>query len=92
MKGSAIKWLEILIAIFVISLFYLLFSQVIYQYVRPSVVAGLSAPGINNTSAATTLAIIDTVWQYWPLILIFGMILVGVVYSLRRDPDEYQVM
>jgi hypothetical protein len=88
MKGSAICWLEILVAIFVISLMYLLFTQVIYVYIKPSVMTGINTSGANITNALQTFAIIDMVWQYFPLILIFGMLIVGVVYSMRREPDE----
>lgn len=89
-KGSAVAWFNILIGIFVIGLAYLIFSQVIYEYIRPTVVSGLES--LNTTAkdrALDTINLLDIVWSYWPLILIFGLLLYGIIQAQRREPDEY---
>ena len=84
-------WLNILVGIFVISLFYMIFSQVLYVHIQPLILPqlqNLSAP-VNSTQVRATLDLIEFVWQYWPLILIFGLIIYGIVASQKREPDYY---
>jgi len=91
MKGTAIIWLNILAGIFFVALVYIIWSQVIYVYIKPIVVPAIENMNgtYNTTSALNTIALIDIVWQYWPLILIFGLILYGFVAAQRREPDQY---
>ena len=51
-------------------------------------------PSIQNASSNVTLALnaietVRTVWYYWPLILIFGLLAYGFVAAQRREPDEF---
>jgi hypothetical protein len=89
---AAFTWLEILSAIFVISLFYILWSYVLYGNVKAMIMPKINALDcsgtLNCTQMLNTINVIDMVWQYWPLILIFGLIVYGFVSSMRRDPNE----
>lgn len=38
---------------------------------------------------SNVISIADAVWSYFPLILLFGVILWAVVQSMRREPHEY---
>lgn len=86
-KGIITVWMEILIGLFVIALVYLVFSEVIYVYLRPTVITALGN-ATNTTQALNTISIIDMAWQYWPLILIGGLFLFGIVAAQRREPNE----
>lgn len=89
-KGSAMVWAMVLIGLFVISLMWILFSQVIYGYVQPDVYTALTVGNTTDTTGAVaTMNIIEMVWYTWPLILIFGLLFVGIVHSQRREPDQY---
>ena len=91
-KGVMIVWLEILVAIFVIGLFYVLFSYVIYGQLKPLIIPQLNALNsttLNTTGMQQTINMIDMVWTWWPLILICGLIVYGFVASQKREPDQY---
>lgn len=89
-KGSAVAWAMILAGIFVITLFYLLFSQVIYGYIQPNVHKALTITNTTDTTQAVqAMAILEMVWKWWPIILVLGLIMVGFVLSQKKEPDEY---
>lgn len=90
MKGSAMVWAMVLIGIFVVSLMWILFSDVIYVHVQPDVYTAITTQNTTDTTeAVNTMNIIEMVWYTWPLILIFGLLFVGIVHSQRREPDQY---
>ena len=90
MKGSAVVWAMILIGIFSVTLLYIIFSQVIYVNIQPNVHAALTSTNTTDTTQAVqSMAILEMVWKWWPLILVFGLIFAGIVSSQRREPDEY---
>jgi hypothetical protein len=86
--GVAIIWVEILLAIGVVSMVYIIFSYIIYSTNGIANLVNTSSEVINNTRAQSTLNIINIVWQYWPLIFIVGLIMYGFVASQRREPDQ----
>jgi hypothetical protein len=91
-KGQAFVWLEILAAIFVVGLFYVVWSWVLYGQVKALImpqINTLNSSTLNTTGMQSTINIIDIVWQYWPLIIIFGLILYGIVAAQKREPHEY---
>ena len=68
----------------------LLFSNVIFTYVYPPAYNALTVTNTTDTTQAVeTLHIIEVVWKWWPLILIFGLIAAGFVASQKKEPDEY---
>jgi hypothetical protein len=89
MKGVIYVWLSILITIFVLMFCYLVFTDVLYNNVRPIVNTGVGNITTNYTPGAhDTLILLDVVWAYWPLILIFGLLIFGFIAAQRREPNE----
>jgi len=92
-KGVVMVWLMILAGIFLIGMFYLIFTNVLYVHVspvlRPEINALNETTAFNKTQALATYDLIHTIWRWWPLVLIFGLIFYGVVASQRREPDQY---
>lgn len=90
-KGVAIVWMQVLLGIFVIGFAYLIFSWILYgnSGIETIVINGLQNSTANTTRALQAIGFIDIIWQVWPFILIFGLILWGVVASQRRDPNDY---
>jgi len=84
-KGVMFAWFKILVGLFVVTMAYLFFSNIIYNHIRPFVINDIP----ENSSAYQTIEIIDLMWQYWPLIVIIGFIIYGIVAAQRREPDEY---
>lgn len=85
MKGSAYAWIVVLLIIFVGSFLWIIFSEVLVPHVFPEAETQLSG----YTEATSILDNIKSVWNNWPLILIIGIIIYGIVSSLKREPDTY---
>lgn len=88
MKGTVIVWLQVLFGIFIIGAVYIIFSYVLYSDVA-GIANIVNTSTINSTQAQSTISIVSTVWRWWPLPLIVGLIIYGIVASQRREPDSY---
>jgi len=91
-KGVAVVWIVILIAIFVTIQLYNIFSLVLAGEggVFPTVKTFLNES--NDTlapKALQTIGYMETVWMYWPLIFIFGLLLWGIVSAQKKEPLTY---
>lgn len=82
MKGVLYAWIMITIVVFVVGFIWIIFSQIYVEHLFPQFEEDLMA----NNDTATTYTWIRANWSYWPLILIFGMIVYGIVSALRREP------
>lgn len=87
MKGSAYAWIVVLIMIFAGSFLWIIFSQVLVVNVFPDTIEMME--DANQTQSVEVAENIQNVWDYWPLILIGGLIIYGVVSSLKKEPDTY---
>lgn len=72
-------WLTALASIFVVGLVYLIFNQVFYSPYGLVMTVNASfnqtlAPTLNLTQPLSTMALIQTVWNYWPIVAIFGIL------------------
>lgn len=87
MKGvsAAYAWIIVLLFVFVISFLWIIFSQVMVPYVFPEAKAALAG----YPDSLTVVDNIETMWNNWPLIALFLMVVFGLVSSLRRQPDTY---
>jgi hypothetical protein len=88
MKGVAMTWIFILVSIFFIAIVYIIFSYVLYGD-NIGIANMVSTDTINNTGAQQTINTVNIVWRWWPVPLIIGLILFGIVSSQRREPDSY---
>ena len=87
MKGVAVVWIYILISLFVIAFVYIIFSVILYSDTY-GVATLVNVSTVNNTQAQSTISTINTVWRWWPLPLMVGLILWGIVSSQKREPDS----
>jgi hypothetical protein len=90
MKGSAYVYLVVMVMIFVVMLVYNIFSYPlsalepnIKDYINQTVNETNSTAG---SSALYTINIIDLVWKYWPLLLIFFLMIWAFVAAQKREP------
>lgn len=91
-KGSGYVWIVFLILLFCIIQLYNIFTpvmsttdQLIGTYMNETNVSS----GLYNQSL-TTRQNIASVWTYWPLLFIFGLIIWAYISSSKREPDYYQ--
>ena len=80
-KGQGFIWLWVLISIFIISLIYLAITPAFEK------LWDISYPLIEGAEAQQTASKVRTVWWVWPVILLVGSIIAGLVQTLRQDPN-----
>ena len=85
MKGSVYVWLMALTGLFVVSLIWIIFSNVMFDHLFPLVSNATAA----NPDAQATIGYLQTAWSYWPVILLVGFILLMIVSAQRREPEQY---
>jgi len=83
-KGSVWTWTIVTLMVFIVGLVWILMSQVYVPHIFPEAETQLSE--YNQTM--DTFNYITNVWDYWPIITIFLLILYGVVSTLRKEPNE----
>ena len=82
-KGVVYTWIIILISIFIISIVWIIFSQVLVPEFFPTMGEQLAA----YPQTMDTYTSIKNVWDYWPLILIGGLIFYGFARSQKKEYD-----
>ena len=82
MKGSMYAWIIITVLVFVVGFIWIILSQVYNGTLFPEFEDELMA----NEDTAQTFTYIKNTWAYWPVILIFGLILYGMISALRKEP------
>jgi len=90
-KGAFNIWITVLASIFIVAVTYIIFNQALYADYGIFMTVNNSFNGttLNITSAENTMSLIKTVWDYWPLIAIFGFLVWGFARSQRREYDTY---
>lgn len=79
-KGDFFIWFFALVAIFTISVIYLIMSepwQQIYDKFEPNL----------TTEHKATAHKLQSVWKNWPILMILGVIITAVVMMNRKGPD-----
>jgi len=83
MRGAFYTWMVILVSMFIIAIVYAIMSPILNDYFFPM------CSEVNNTNITSVCDTIQTSWNYFPLIVIFGLMLYGFVRAQKREPDEY---
>lgn len=88
MKGVVYVYITIMVVIAVF-----IFLYMVLGYPMVTLTGGMVIPMINSapnstvkTSALTTIDIVSTVWKYWPIVLILGFVVWGLIASQRQEP------
>jgi len=86
MKGesAAYAWVVVLLMCFIITFVWIILSMVYEPVLFP--IADQQLAGY--TDALTILDQLKFAWRYWPVAMLVGMIIYGIVSSLRRDPES----
>lgn len=82
MKGVAYAWIMITVLVFVVGFMWVIFSEIYSEHLFPTFETHL----MSNNDTKETFTYIKNVWSYWPIILIFGLIVYGIISALRREP------
>lgn len=79
-KGSVFAWVMVTVAVFCVAIIYMVMTQPIIQ------IQQATNATLNDSNYASTYNTIILVWKYWPLILLLGLIIVGIIISIKREP------
>ena len=80
-KGSAFAWIMIMVMVFGIAIIYMVMTQPV------RIIQDITWVNVqNDTDYAQTFNTVVLVWKYWPLIMLLGLIIVGIIMSLKREP------
>lgn len=85
MKGesAAFAWVVVLLMCFLVTFVWIILSMVYEPVLFPMADNMLSG----YTGALTVLDQLKFSWRYWPVALIVGMLIYGIVSSMKRDPE-----
>lgn len=80
-RGSVFVWLLVTFGVFAIGMIYMLLTKpvAIVQQVTWDEVE-------NQTDYAQTYNTVILMWKYWPILVLIGLIIFGIVASLKREP------
>jgi hypothetical protein len=84
MKGSAWAWVVVTALVFMVGFVWIVMSQVYVDKLFPFGDEAVSG----HVNATNTLTHVKNVWNYWPLITIFVLIIYGIARSLKKEPDS----
>jgi hypothetical protein len=80
-KGSAFVWVMITFMIFGIAMIYMIMTQPIIK-IQEATWDQVS----DDPDYAQTYNTVVLVWKYWPLVMIVGLIIIGILLSLKQEP------
>lgn len=91
MKGALYVYFVILVVLFTLTFLYNIFSfpwvttyTNMYEMINDTV-----ANETIKSDAMQTMSYVNNVWTYWPIVLIFFLLLWGFVASQRKEPVDY---
>jgi heme/copper-type cytochrome/quinol oxidase subunit 2 len=79
-KGSIFAWFMVTVAVFTIAIFYMILTQPIIA------IQAATNETLNDPNYASSYNKAIVVWKYWPIVMLLGLIIVGIIYSLKREP------
>lgn len=79
-KASVWGWFMITVAVFVIAILYMILTKPIIEIQKAT----------NETLAdpdyADSYNKVIVVWKYWPIVMLIGLIILGIMMSLKKEP------
>jgi len=79
-RGSVFAWVTITVAVFIVGLLYMILTQPVIEIQKAT------NSTLNDEDYASTYNSVIMVWKYWPLIMLLGLIIVGIIISIRKEP------
>lgn len=83
-ESAAFAWIVVLLFVFLITFLWIILSMIYVPYVFPFAEQSLAG----YSDATDMLTTLKNAWNYWPLLLLFGMGIYGIVSSIKRDPEQ----
>lgn len=77
-KGNAFAWISAIGTLFLVAIVYVIMTKP-FEHIYSITSAA------NFTGYETTRQLLQTTWQWWPVIILFSVILFLFVQTLRRD-------
>lgn len=81
-KGQAFIWLGVMAFIFIMGLFYVILSQPVAK------VAEITQGNFTGTDYEPTYNKLMTIWDYWLVLFIIGIILFALLSAMRKRDYE----
>jgi len=82
-KGAMFVFLAALVILFVTTLLWIIFSQAYVPHLFPQAETHLEG----HNASMETFGLIKTAWNFWPLVMIVGMVIWVIVAAQKREPD-----
>lgn len=79
-KGSVFAWVTITVSIFIVAILYMILTQPVIEIQKAT------NSTLNDSDYASTYNATIMVWKYWPLMMLLGLIIVGIIISIKREP------
>lgn len=79
-KASIWGWFMITVAVFVIAILYMILTKPVIEIQKAT------NDTLNDSDYATTYNQVITVWKYWPIVMLLGLIILGIMMSLKKEP------
>ena len=79
-RGSVFAWVTITVAVFIVGILYMILTQPVIEIQKAT------NSTLNDADYASTYNSVIMVWKYWPLIMLLGLIIVGIIISIRKEP------
>ena len=79
-KGSIWAWFMITFAVFSIAILYMILTKPIIE------IQQATNDTLNDTDYAQTYNRVIVVWKYWPIVMLLGLIILGIMMSLKKEP------
>jgi len=85
-KGSLGYWLILLAFGWITTILWIIFTTITVEHFYP-----WALTQINNTNSTAVLQHTVNYWNYWPLLLMFGLTLAAIIASTKREPGDAYV-
>lgn len=79
-KGSVWAWFVITFAVFTIAIVYMIMSKPVIEIQKAT------NETLDDPDYAGTYNKVIVVWKYWPLVFLIGLIMMGIMISLKKEP------
>lgn len=78
-KAHSFVWLYVIVSIFGMGLLYIVFSQPFDN------VSDYMSTNLTGSRYESTYTKLIGIWNFWPLIFLIGILIFGIVTTMRRD-------
>jgi len=81
-KGNLFVFMAALVVLFVVILMWITMAEPYVAHIFPH-----AENTLNNTSAYSTLQNLEIAWNYWPIVIVIGLLIWVGVRAQKKEPD-----